>query len=452
MQYQLDHPALSAVRRATRGTQFEGDLFLVGGAVRDQLLGLPVQADFDLVTRGPSAELARLLHEKGVSQIAPVTYERFGTAMVRVEGLDVELVTARKESYEAGSRKPTVQAATYEEDAARRDFTVNTLMRGLHDDALRDPLGQGLVDLEAKILRTPLDPAETFRDDPLRMLRAVRFRWKLDFQPAPGLYEAIRQEKERLRIVSFERIRDELMKMLSKPTGPDALGELMDLGLIEIFAPELVPMVGCTQGSYHHLDVWEHSLLVMRNAGVGDEELTLAALLHDVGKPPTRMLDEEGHIRFFGHESVGSEMTHTILRRLKIPQKEIDTVARLVRHHMRLGSSPVFTAAAARRLIRDLDGDVDRLLNLVEADASSLAPGVRAMNLEPIRERIREVSEDTPRERLESPLTGQEIMILRGLDPGPEVGRLKNALTEMVLEGTLRPDDVEGAKRELERL
>lgn len=452
MNRKFDHPALAAVRQATLGTPFEGDLFLVGGAVRDDLLGLPVQADFDLVTRGSSAELAHLLFQKRISEIEPVTYERFGTAMVRVEGLDVELVTARRESYEAGSRKPTVQAATYEEDAARRDFTVNTLMRGLHDGELRDPLGKGLEDLESKTLRTPLDPVETFRDDPLRMLRAVRFRWKLGFEPAPGLYDAIRQERERLKIVSFERIRDELMKMFARPTGPDALGEMMALGLVEIFAPEFLPMVGCTQGSYHHLDVWDHSLLVMRNAGVGDEVLTLAALLHDVGKPPTRMLDDKGHIRFFGHESVGAEMTHAILRRLKFPQREIDTVARLVRHHMRLGSSPVFTSAAARRLIRDLDGDVERLLRLVEADACSLAPGVRAMDLAPIRERIREVSEDTPRDRLESPLTGEQIMSLRGLPPGPEVGRLKNALTEMVLEGTLRPDDVEGAMRELESL
>jgi poly(A) polymerase len=447
----LSHPSLVAVREATRSSAFEGDLFLVGGAVRDELLGLPVQADFDLVTRGSSAELAHLLYRQGVSEIQPVTYERFGTAMVRVEGLDVELVTARKESYEAGSRKPTVESATYEEDAARRDFTSNTLMRGLHDGALRDPLGQGITDLEAKILRTPLDPAETFRDDPLRMLRAVRFRWKLGFEPAPGLYDAIRQERERLRIVSFERIRDELLKMLAKSTGPDALAELMDLGLIEIFAPELVPMAGCIQGSYHHLDVWEHSLLVMRKAGAGDEVLTLAALLHDVGKPPTRGIID-GHIRFLGHEVVGAELAQTVLRRLKIPQKEIETVAMLVRNHMRIGTAREFTASAARRLIRDLDGEVDRLLQLVEADASSLAAKVRALDLTPVRDRVREVSEDTPRHRLESPLSGQEIMKLRGLEPGPEVGRLKNALTEMVLEGTLRPDDAEGAKRELENM
>ena len=447
----LQHPTLASVQSATLGTPFEGDLYLVGGAVRDDLLGLPIKADFDLVTRGSAIELAHLLRRTGVAETEPVTYERFGTAMVRVAGIDVELITARRESYDPESRKPNVQAATYEEDAARRDFTVNTLQRGLHDGELRDPLGQGMSDLEAKVLRTPLDPDETFRDDPLRMLRAVRFRWKLDFTPAPGLYAAIRHARERMRIVSMERVRDEFQKLLAVPTGPDALQDLMDLGLLEIIAPELVRMDGCVQGSYHHLDVWRHTLLVMRKAGTGDEALTLAALMHDVGKPPTRAIID-GHIRFLGHDAVGAEMTQTVLRRLKFSQREIDVVARLVKNHMRIGTAGGFSAAAARRLIRDLDEDVERLLQLIEADASSLAPKVRALDLTPVRARIDEVSRDTPRDRLESPLTGEEIMRLRGLSPGPEVGRLKNALTEMVIEGTLRPDDVEKAREALATL
>jgi len=297
---------LAPIREATRGTPYEGDLFLVGGAVRDALLGLPPKADYDLVTRGSAPELARFLWSQGVSSIAPVTYERFGTAMVRVDDVDIELVTARRESYDAESRKPTVEPASYEEDALRRDFTVNTLMQGLHDGELRDPLGSGLDDLRSGTLRTPLDPVATFRDDPLRMLRAVRFRWKLHFMPAPGLYEAIRQERERLRIVSMERIRDEIVKMLRASTGPEALRDLLDLGLIETIAPELLPMVGAPGGGSHHLDVWEHSLLVIRNVGTDDLNLTLAALLHDVGKPETVSIDEQGRHRFFAHESVGA--------------------------------------------------------------------------------------------------------------------------------------------------
>lgn len=441
------HPALETIRQVTTGTSFEGDLWLVGGAVRDELLGLPAKADYDLVTRGSSAELARLLFEHGVSEIAPVTYERFGTAMVRIAGVDVEIVTARRESYDETSRKPNVEPASYEEDASRRDFTVNTLMRGLHSGELRDPLGLGLSDLRDRVLRTPLDPAETFRDDPLRMLRAVRFRWKLGLAPAPGLYEAIRAMRPRLAIISMERVRDELTKMLALPAAPDCLRDLMDLGLTDLFAPELRPMVGCEQGHYHHLDVWDHTLLVLRNAGHHDLLLSLAALLHDVGKPPTRAVDAQGQIRFFGHEAAGAEISYELLRRLKFPQREVDVVVLLVKNHMRLGSAPEFTASAARRLIRDLDDQVERLLALVEADASALRPGVRAMDLGPIRNRLEEVRTQTPPETLVSPLTGQEIMALADLSSGPEVGRLKNWLTEKVLEGELAPDDKAGAVR-----
>lgn len=440
------HPALIAIRDATIGTPYEGDLFLVGGAVRDELLGIPHEADFDLVTTHSAPDLARLLYDKGLSTLAPVTYERFGTAMVQVQGTPVELVTARKESYDPESRKPSVEPATLQDDARRRDFTVNTLMRGLHDGVLRDPLGKGLHDLEERVLRTPLDPLATFQDDPLRMLRAVRFRWRLGFTPAPDLYPAIREARERLRIVSMERIRDELVKMLSHPSAPDALQDLMDLGLIEIFAPELLPMVDCEQGGYHHLDVWRHSLLVLRNAGCGDLILSLAAFLHDVGKPSTRFVDEQGHTRFFGHERVGEDLTREILKRLKFSQREIDEVARLVRSHMRLGSSPTFTPAAARRLLRDMDGDVERLLELVEADANGLKAGVRVLDLGPIRERLAEVARVTPVETLDSPLSGQEIMDLLGIGAGPEVGRIKRLLTDKVLDGDLAPGDKDGAR------
>ncbi len=481
------HAALEAIRDAVRGTAFQGDLFLVGGAVRDELLGLPPKNDFDLVTRQSAPELAELLWEKRVSDIAPVTYPRFGTAMVRVQGVAIELVTARKESYSEESRKPDVEPATYLEDAQRRDFTVNTLMRDLDSGALRDPLGVGLADMEAKVLRTPLDPAATFHDDPLRMLRAVRFRWQLGFEPAPGLYEAIYETRERLFIVSYERIRDELLKILARPTAPAALQDILDLRLTDVIAPEFEAMVGVEQGHFHHLDVWRHTLLVVENLWVvgrsvlggghsGNEgdlshspqppgtqhrtpntqgptpslPLILSALFHDVGKPRTRMVDAEGRTRFFGHDEVGAEMTRRILRRWKLAERDIEPVALLVRHHMRLGSGTQFTKTAARRLLRDLGEWVDYLLWLVEADASSLAPGVRKLDLEPIRARLREVQQETPREVLQSPLTGEEIMAFLHLEPGPEVGKWKHFLTERVLEGELAPGDKEGAKRSLE--
>lgn len=444
------HPAIVRIAQETLGTPFEGDLWMVGGCVRDELLGLAHTADFDLVTRGDSAALARVLYDRGASEIPPVTYERFGTAMVRVEGADIEIVTARKESYDETSRKPNVEPATYQEDASRRDFTVNTLMRSVHSGELWDPLGQGLNDLRDGILRTPLEPRATFYDDPLRMLRAVRFRWKLGFPPAPGLYDAIRDTRERLRIISEERIRDEILKMLALPMAADCFQDMMDLGLIEIFAPELLPMVGCEQGNFHHLDVWNHSLLVLRNAGPGDPILALAALLHDVGKPETYQLDDKGAIRFFGHEAVGASMTRRILRRLKFSVKEIEQVALLVKNHMRLGSAREFSASAARRLIRDMDGELERLLQLVEADANGLKKGVKVLDLTLIRQRIEEVGKATPRAKLDSPISGDEIMRLTGLEPGRKVGEIKNRLTELVLDGELSPDDPERA-RELVR-
>jgi poly(A) polymerase len=245
--------------------------------------------------------------------------------------------------------------------------------------------------------------------------------------------------------VSFERIHDELVKMLLSPTAADALDDLMLLGLIDIFAPEMLPMVGCTQGKWHHLDVWDHSLLVVRNAGPGNLTLTLAAFLHDVAKPATRSVDDHGDIRFFGHESVGAEMAREILRRLKFSNDQVEDVVRLVKNHMRLGSFSEFTPAAARRLIRDLGDQTDDLLALVEADANGLKAGVRIFDSLPIRERLATVQRQTPKESLQSPLSGKEIMDLAGLAAGPEVGRLKDLLIEQVLEGNLEPDDKEAA-------
>ena len=443
------HPALTRIQRAITNTRFDGDVFLVGGAVRDKLLGLAGSEDLDLVTRQSAPELAQFLFDQKVSSIFPVIFERFGTAMVEVDGVKIELVTARKESYAKNSRKPVVQVGTYRDDAERRDFTVNTLMQSLGDETIIDPLGTGKEDLENRVLKTPLDPVKTFDDDPLRMLRAVRFRWRFGLTPAKGLYDAIYMRRNRLKIISFERIRDELLKMLSHPTASDALDDLMKLGLFDIIAPEFKPMVKCEQGNYHHLDVWDHTRLVVHNAiqlNSDDEALILGALLHDVGKPPTRTIDENGNTRFFGHEAVGAEMAQTILARWKIPTDDITRVCTLVKNHMRLGSAPVFTDSAARRLIRDLGPNLPTLLQLVDADANALKKGVRAFDLDEIRQTIEKVQSATPAEKLISPLTGQEIMEITGLKPGKEVGGIKKMLDELVLDGKLAPDDTDAAR------
>lgn len=443
------HPVLIKIRDAVQRTAYDGDLFLVGGAVRDELLGLPESNDFDLVTRQSAPRLATLLFEQGLSSFAPVIFERFGTAMIEIDGIKIELITARKESYEKKSRKPKVEAGNYLDDSHRRDFTINTLMRSLATGELVDPLGTGIQDLEERILRTPLDPVKTFDDDPLRMLRAVRFRWRFGLTPVKGLYDAIYMRRGRLKIISFERIRDELSKMLVHPTAPEALDDLMKLRIFEIVAPEFNAMVGCEQGDYHHLDVWDHTRKVVGNVVEHSDDLllNLGALLHDVGKPSTKTLDDQGKIRFFGHESAGEGLARTILARWKFSGDEIDHVAKLVRNHMRLGSAPVFTETAARRLIKDLGEDLERLLDLVEADANALKAGVRVFDLTDIRATISKVESETPPDKLTSPLSGTEIMELTGLQPGQEVGKIKRALDEQVLEGTLQPDDKETAQK-----
>ena len=448
------HPVLTRIHRAIEGTSFDGDVFLVGGAVRDDLLGLAGSNDFDLVTRQSAPDLAKFLFEKEVSSIYPVIFERFGTAMIEVDGVKIELVTARKESYAKNSRKPVVQAGTYKDDALRRDFTVNSLMRSLSDWSLIDPLETGESDLVSKILRTPLDPVKTFDDDPLRMLRAVRFRWKFGLEPVRGLYDAIYMRRSRLKIISFERIRDELSKMLLHPTASEALDDLMRLGLFDIIAPEFKSMVKCEQGKYHHLDVWDHTRLVVKNlvnAGTSDFTLVLSGLFHDVGKPTTRTIDNAGNTRFFGHEALGADMTRQILHRWKVSADNTNRVCTLVKNHMRLGSAPVFSDSAARRLIKDLGTDLEGLLTLVDADANALKVGVRAFDIAEIRETINRVQLATPIEKLASPLSGEEIMKLTGLPPGKKVGDLKRMLDELILDGQLAPDDKTGAIEQISR-
>lgn len=435
---------LEAIRDAIEGTPFAGRVFLVGGAVRDWLLSRREPKDLDLVTELDSSELARMLFARGLADFRPVTYRRFGTAMVQVGGRPVELITARKESYRDDSRKPSTEPATLEEDARRRDFTVNALLLDLRTLEVRDPLGQGLDDLRAGVLRTPLDPIETFAEDPLRMLRAVRFRWQLGFAPAPGLCEAIRETRSRLAIISFERIRDELTRMLVLPDGDRCLADLLELGLMEHIAPEFLAMAGVTQGDYHHLDVWEHTLLAVRSAPP-DLETRLAALLHDVGKPATRTVEPGGRIRFFGHEGVGEKTARVILDRWRLPGATIDRVARLVAGHMRLCSGHALTGPAARRLIRDFPDDWRMLLDLMEADAAAMRPEIPKLDFDGLRRQLAQIEVATPPASLESPLSGVQIMERLGLAPGPPVGEAKEHLAELVISGQLAPGDVEGA-------
>lgn len=435
------NPVLDRIRIALQGTPFEDQVWLVGGAVRDRLLGRPTGDDLDLTTTQSGPELAQHLYRLGLATHPPVLFERFGTAMLTIGGTQVEIATTRKDSYDGLTRKPVVERGTVAEDAARRDFTINALFQPLSNGPILDPTGLGLADLKAKILRSPLEPKATFRDDPLRMLRAVRFRWKLGFAYAEGLDQAIRDSVTFLPIISIERIRDEVLKMLAHPTAADALDDLMQLGILPIVAPELVPMVDCTQGRYHDKDVWRHTLQVVRNLAGEPIHVILAGLLHDVGKPVTRQLDANGDIRFFGHEAVGADLTVRFLRRWKFPESEIEQVRMLVKNHMRLGSAQPFTDTAARRLLRDLGDLTDPLFTLVRADQNALRAGIDVFDVDAVQAIVAKVRDKTPASKLQCPLTGEEIMALTGLGPGHEVGKIKAQLLELVLSGEIGPDD-----------
>jgi poly(A) polymerase len=446
--------ALRRLREGLSGTPYEGKVYLVGGYVRDKLLGRPLPSDVDLVLEGDALALAQFLYEHGVADHPPVTYPRFGTAMVHVGELTVELVTARAESYHDTSRKPAkVEPATLYDDALRRDFTVNTLLENLHTGEIVDPLGIGLSDLHAKVLRTPRDPHEIFYEDPLRMLRAVRFTVQLGFTLDPAAAQAIREQAERLKIVSIERIQTEFTRLMDSPQAAAGLQMLLEMGLLSQFAEPLLPMVGCTQNDYHLYDVWGHSLKTVENIDpTGLEipawEVRLAALLHDVGKPATKSVDEDGTIHFYEHDRVGAQIARDWLRTLRYSNETIERIATLVRLHMRPGFyTPQWSDAAVRRLIRDASDLLEPLLRLAEADIKAQRQDVLHADIAALRQRIAQVQAAQSPTRWRSPLTGEQIMRHFGLKPSPVVGRLKRYLEEQVIEGALHPDDTEHALR-----
>jgi poly(A) polymerase len=407
--------------------------WIVGGYVRDKLLGRPHPNPDVVVEKGDALALARRFAELSGAR-PPVVFERFGTAQVSLPGRLVEFVTARAESYAPDSRKPDVRPATLEEDLRRRDFTVNTLLMDF-DGRIEDRLG-GLQDLEARVLRTPADPLRTFADDPLRMLRGVRFAAELDFQLAPDLIPAMRQMGSRLAppVISAERIADELRKMLVSPRPKLALELLDAAALLDVILPELVRCKGVQQGGYHTHDVFGHTLLAVQ-ATPPDLLLRLAALFHDVGKPDTA----RGDGTFVGHEDVGAQISKAALERLRFSQHEIDVVTGLIRLHLRpVYYGPEWTDGAVRRLARDAGPLLGRLMALARADiAASAYP--HPEKLDELQARLDAVSRETP-SRLEPLVTGDEIMKVRGIGPGPEVGRIKRRLEELVIDGELPAD------------
>ncbi len=407
--------------------------WIVGGYVRDKLLGRAHLNPDVVVDDGDALELAKRFAQLA-GALPPVTFERFGTAQVALPGRLVEFVTARAESYAPDSRKPEVRRATLEEDLRRRDFTINTLLMDF-DGNVQDTLG-ARPDLEAKVLRTPADPMLTFADDPLRMLRAVRFAAELGFKPAPDLIPAMRRLGSRLAppVVSIERTVDELRRMLASERPKLALELLDEAGLLEVILPEIAACKGVPQSGFHTHDVFGHTLLTVA-ATPPDLLLRVAALFHDAGKPKTA----KGDGTFIGHEEVGAEIAKAALERLRFAQKEIEVVVALVRLHLR----PVFyssewTDGAVRRLARDAGRLLDRLMLLAKADiAASAYP--HPEKLDELQARLDAVMAEKP-SRLEPLISGEDIMRIRGIRPGPEVGRIKQKLEELVLDGEIAPD------------
>jgi len=428
-------PAFPLLRRAADGLGARA--WAVGGYVRDTLLGRP-HPDLDvLVEDGRALELA-----EGFAALAgarrPALFPRFGTAQVTWAGRAVEFVSARAESYAPDSRKPFVRPASVEEDLLRRDFTVNAMLMDFEGRIL-DPL-DGRADLGRGLLRTPRPAEVTFSDDPLRMLRAVRFAAQLGFDLAPDLLPTMRRLRERARppVLSVERVADELRKMLVSDRPGRAVELLDEGGLLELLLPEVHACHGVEQGGYHVADVYGHTLLTLAAAarqGPRDVVLRLAALFHDVGKPATATPDGAFH----GHHEVGAELTRAALTRLRFSNAEVERVQRLVQLHLR----PVFYDSswgdgAVRRLARDAGELLWTLMALARADVAASAYPDDG-KLDELESRLRRVLDETPT-RMRVPVTGRDVMRLRGLPPGPEVGRIKSVLEELVLDGTLPPD------------
>jgi putative nucleotidyltransferase with HDIG domain len=439
---------LDILREATGNSEYENRLFLVGGIVRDKVLGLPGKEDIDIVYEGNALELAHFLKEAGITDHPPVLFPRFGTAMVSVKGKQIELVSARSESYEPTSRKPVVELASLEQDVLRRDFTINTLLENLHTGKRLDLTGEALKDIKEGIIRTPTDPYVTFEDDPLRMLRAVRFSARFDFRIEEQTYQALVDRAERLEIISKERIRDEFNKMLMGPRNTQALELLRKTGLLSHFAPELVEMYGVTQNVYHLYDVWTHTMRALENLPEGaDLVMRLAALFHDVGKPKTRTVDEKGQVHFYTHQMVGSDITKRILSRLRYSNEEIHKVSWIVCMHLRVGEyDEDWTDAAVRRLIRDAGDDLDKLITLTEVDKGAANTTMPSVDLSKLMNHIQRVQSETRVHELTSPLNGREIMETLHMEAGPEIRKIKDFLTNEVIEGRLHPGDKEQAK------
>ena len=447
----IDTPLFHSIGEAA--DSIDRPCYAVGGCVRDLFLERPSK-DFDFVTVGSGIELAEIVAARLGRGTHISVFRNFGTAQVKRHDTELEFVGARRESYDRNSRKPVVEDGTLEEDLSRRDFTVNALAIRVNRDGFGTlvDLFDGLGDMERRILRTPLDPDITFSDDPLRMMRAIRFATQLDFTILPETFEAIRRNAERIRIISKERIVDELMKIMRAPRPSIGWDLLLKSGLLAIIFPELAAMKGVdVVNGRGHKDNFYHTMAVLDNVAEKSDDVWLrwGALMHDIAKPVTKRWDEKIGWTFHNHNFIGAKMVPRIFRRMRLPQDaKMKYVAKLVELHMRpiaLVEDEV-TDSAVRRLIHDAGDDIEDLMTLCEADITSKnQEKVRRIldNFALVRRKMFDLNERDHIRNFKPPVDGTEIMETFGISGGPVVGQIKSAIKNAVLDGVIRNDHEE---------
>ena len=442
----IQHPIFSIVSQAADELAYES--YVIGGFVRDVILERTQPTDIDFVCVGSGIELANKVSELVGNDTKVQVFKNFGTAMLRYQDLELEFVGARKESYRSDSRKPIVEDGKLEDDQNRRDFTINALAIRLNKEyfgELIDPF-DGLKDLENKIIRTPLEPNITYSDDPLRMMRAIRFATQLNFNIEESSLKAIKDNASRLEIISQERITEELNKIIlsSKPSIGFKL--LFNTELLHQFFPKMVELQGVDIiDNKGHKDNFYHTLQVLDNICENTDNLWLrwAAILHDIAKPDTKKFEEKQGWTFHGHEFLGSKMVPKIFKQLKLPLNEkMKYVKKLVRLHLRpiVLAQEIVTDSAVRRLLFDAGEDIDDLMTLCDADITSKNPEkVKRYlnNFQLVRQKIKDVEERDHIRNMQPPISGEEIIDIFDIKPSKEIGILKNAIKEAILDGII---------------